>query len=83
MLIAHIVAVPGIRDMSEQSISNEGSSSSTASNEFGALVILLNVVIPGLGSLYVCTQSIAVTTVAAGLAALLGLSMVLSRGHYR
>lgn len=69
--------------MSEQSISNEGSSSSRASNEFGALVILLNVVIPGLGSLYVCTQSIAVTTVAAGLAALLGLSMVLGRGHYR
>jgi hypothetical protein len=43
----------------------------------------LNVVIAGLGSLYVTTQSIAVITVAVGLVALLGLSVVFSRGHYR
>jgi hypothetical protein len=67
----------------EQSISNEGSPSSRATNEVGALVIILNVVIAGLGTLYVSTESIVVIIVAAGLVALLGLYVVPSCGHHR
>jgi len=67
----------------EQSTSNERSPSSGATNEVGALVILLNVVIAGLGTLYVSTQSIAVIIVAAALVTVLGLSVVPSCGHHR
>jgi hypothetical protein len=70
----------------EQSISNEqtvGSPSRGAPNEVATLVILFNVVTGGLGGLYLSTQSIAVTVLAAGLVALLGLYVVFSPGHHR
>jgi uncharacterized protein HemX len=70
----------------EQRISNEeatGSPSPGATNELATLVILLNVVTAGLGGLYFNTQSIAVTALAAGLVAFLGLYVVCSCGHHR
>lgn len=70
----------------EQSISNRetvGSPSRGATHNVAALVILFNVVTGGLGGLYVSTQSIAVTALAAGLVALLGLYAVVSGRHRR
>lgn len=70
----------------EQSTSNgeaAGSPSPGSTNEVAALVILFNVVTAGLGGLYVSTQSIAVTAVAASLVALLGLYLVFSCRHPR
>jgi hypothetical protein len=70
----------------EQSVSNGeavGSPSPGAMNDVAALVILFDVVNAGLGGLYVSTQSVAVTVVAAGLVARLGRYVTLGRGHQR
>jgi hypothetical protein len=85
--IAHRRLVGALQGMSEQhNISHEGavgSPSPRATTEVPALVILFNVVTTGLGGLYINTQSLAVTALAAGLVALLGLFVVVSRGHHR
>jgi hypothetical protein len=73
--------------MSEgQSISSEQAARSPsrgAANEVVELVILFNVVTGDIGGLYRSTQSLAVTTIGAGLVALLGLYVVLSRRNVR
>ncbi|MGH3809848.1 MAG: hypothetical protein ACRDRU_25155, partial [Pseudonocardiaceae bacterium] len=80
MLIARIAACSAVRDMGkEHSVANGGvvrSSSLGATKDVDALVILLNVITVDLGSLYVSTRSIVVTAIAAGLGALLCLSVV-------
>lgn len=70
----------------EQDNSNDevlGSPFRGTTNNVAALVILLNVVTGGLGGLYVSTQSVAVTAVAAGLVALLGLYVLFSCQRHR
>jgi hypothetical protein len=69
----------------EQSISNgesTRSSSSEETNGVASLVILFNIVTAGLGALYVSTRSLAVTVVAAGLVALLGLYVMFGCVHH-
>lgn len=91
-LIAHIAALKALRDMDEEErISNERSQSlnersqsAGTTNEAGTtVVILLNAVTVALGGLYVSTRSVSVTTVAAGLVAILVLCLTFSRGNHR
>lgn len=85
LVIARIVACGAFRDMGkEHSLSNEDavrSPSPGATRDVDELVILLNVVAADLESLYVGTHSVAVAALAAGLGALLGLSVVVGCWH--
>lgn len=70
----------------DQDSSNDevlGSPFRGTTNNVVALVILLNAVTGGLGGLYVSTQSIVVTAIAAGLVALLGLYVLFSCRRHR